>query len=525
MARIAYLILAHDRPKDLAEMVNVLTACGDYVVLHFDKNSSQTAFQELVVAIGDTTNVRFAARRRCGWGDWSLVGATLDMLRTAESEFDDATHFYLISGACAPIRPRRYVIDHLDMDPRDHIEVEDLAESDWIRTGMKEDRYRYRHFFNERKRPALFYKSLRFQRHFGLHREPPKGIEIKVGSQWWCLRRQTVERILSFVRTRPDIPRFFRSVWIPDECFFQSLVAHLVSQAEISGKPPTLLTFTDYGMPVTFFADHLGFLKNQAEFFARKIKSGDDLFRSQLYDLYSSKDEVALKPSDPRAFYRAVADAGRTGDRYAPRIWDRSMSISQDARLYILAAKRWDEGNKLRAVVSEALNIPSYGYIFNDGSLSLDVVGGIGSSLDKRNRHRRAFLQTLMRIEDTQKMIICLDPESTDILADLATDKGEVMVVYLDRNLDEDYFKGHAQRTGQLPEMVSDEEWTVLLRSMKERLTRSASDLKHPKLMRFAALRDADSDNTRAAHFASVFDCSKEVARDILGRSGLYQGH
>jgi hypothetical protein len=74
----------------------------------------------------------------------------------------------------------------------DYIESVDFFDSDWIKTGMKEDRLVYRHFFNERTHKALFYAARR-QRRLGLEAQDPADMQIMIGSQWWCLRRRTVE--------------------------------------------------------------------------------------------------------------------------------------------------------------------------------------------------------------------------------------------------------------------------------------------------------------------------------------------
>ena len=92
-----------------------------------------------------------------------------------------------------------------------------------------------------------------------------------IGSQWWCLRRQTIEKILDFVKKRRDVLRFFSTTWIPDETFFQTLVRHLVPAHEIQTRPLTFLMFTDYGMPATFYNDHYDLLLSQDYLFARKI--------------------------------------------------------------------------------------------------------------------------------------------------------------------------------------------------------------------------------------------------------------
>ncbi len=167
----------------------------------------------------------------CGWGEWSLVEATLRAVTAAVDAFPQATHFYLLSGDCMPIKSAEYAHDFLDRTERDYIESVDFFASDWIRTGIKEERLIYRHVFNERRRKWLFYASLDLQRRLGLERKIPDDLQVQIGSQWWCLRRRTIEAVLGFLDKRPDVARFFRHTWIPDETFFQTLVRHLVPEA------------------------------------------------------------------------------------------------------------------------------------------------------------------------------------------------------------------------------------------------------------------------------------------------------
>ena len=73
--------------------------------------------------------------------------------------FRDATHFYMLSGDCMAIKSAEYAHELLDAEDVDHIESFDFFASDWIKTGMKEDRLIYRHSFNERSRKWLFYTA------------------------------------------------------------------------------------------------------------------------------------------------------------------------------------------------------------------------------------------------------------------------------------------------------------------------------------------------------------------------------
>ncbi|MEO0342903.1 MAG: DUF5928 domain-containing protein [Pseudomonadota bacterium] len=521
MARIAYLVLAHNRPEELAETVNTLTAQGDYAAVHFDKNAKPELFKVLRTALQDNPNVIFVKRRRCGWGGWSLVGATLEMLRAAEKRFEDATYFFLISGACAPIKSRKQIDEILSNDPRDCIETEDMERSNWIKTGMKRDRFRYRHFFNERTQARWFYWSLKLQRKMRWEREAPSGLEMKIGSQWWCLRRKTVESVLKYIDQNPAVVRFFKSVWIPDECFFQTLVARLVPERERTGQPPTLLMFTDYGVPVVFHSDHISFLKRQPGFFGRKISVHSQTIRTDLNDLYLSGEVSTISKGDPRHHYQLIANAGRVGDRFGKRIWDKSVSVPRDKRLIIVSSKRWDEGDWLRRAVSQTLGIPGVGYLFNTNNAELPDMGGLDEHVDKRARHRRAVIRLLFDIYKSDQLVIGLDPESTEVLNDLALDRNQTIMLYVARDLDEDYFRGHAERTGQIEGDISDQDWASIYRAMQEKHERSVEDLQHPRLFKYGEVRQKDKHKQRVEAVARILGCQAAEAQDILEKSQI----
>jgi hypothetical protein len=110
--------------------------------------------------------------------------------------FPRATHFYMLSGDCMPIKSAEYAHALPRREDVDYIESFDFFESDWIKTGIKEERLIYRHWFNERTQKALFYCLDGLQRKLGLARKVPADLQIMIGSQWWCLRRRTVEAVL-----------------------------------------------------------------------------------------------------------------------------------------------------------------------------------------------------------------------------------------------------------------------------------------------------------------------------------------
>lgn len=94
MTKIAYLLLCHQDPDRVIAQVTHLVAQGDYVALHFDARSARQDFDKIYSAFRSNGQVHIVRRRvKCGWGQWSLVRATLAILQGAYQHFDQATHF------------------------------------------------------------------------------------------------------------------------------------------------------------------------------------------------------------------------------------------------------------------------------------------------------------------------------------------------------------------------------------------------------------------------------------------------
>ncbi len=192
---------------------------------------------------------------------------------------------------------------------------------------------------------AVLYR-LNLQRRFGLSREVPNDIQVQIGSQWWCLRRRTVESIMEFIKRRRDVVNFFKTIWIPDETFFQTLVRHLIPDNQIRTRTLTFLVFSDYGMPATFYNDHYYFLIEQDYLFARKISPGVHELKARLGELYSSEQTDFNVSMKVKSLYQFHTKRGRVGQRYARRFWETAGSIGRDGKLYLVVCKNgmWQKG-------------------------------------------------------------------------------------------------------------------------------------------------------------------------------------
>ncbi len=136
MTKIAYILLCHKDPEGIIAQAIRLTAAGDFIAIHFDARSNGRDYERIRQALQANPSVVFARRRvKCGWGEWSLVAATLEAVRAAADAFPRATHFYMLSGDCMPIKTAEYVRSFLEHDEADYIESFDffgpLLHEDW----------------------------------------------------------------------------------------------------------------------------------------------------------------------------------------------------------------------------------------------------------------------------------------------------------------------------------------------------------------------------------------------------------
>ena len=523
MAKIAFILLCHKDAPGVIAQARRLTASGDFVSIHFDGRADPTAHAAIRAALNDNPSVTFAQRRhKCGWGEWSLVAATLEAVRTAVAAFPQASHFYMLSGDCMPIKSAEYAHGFLDAEDCDYIENFDFLTSDWIKTGLKEERLIYRFWFNERTQTRLYYASLAIQQRLGLTRKVPADIRVMIGSQWWCLRRQTVEKVLEFCDARRDVLRFFATTWIPDETFFQTLVPHLVPRNEIRARTLTYLIFTDYGMPVTFYNDQYDLLLRQDYLFARKISPEALELRARLGELWTAEGVHFPTSNEATGLFRFLTGRGRVGRRFAPRFWETEGSLGRNNSLLLVVSKKWHIAKRLTQAIRQHTDIPAVDYLFNEDEAHLPDLGGVEKTVEKRQRHRRALLRLLFAQFGQNRLVICLDPSALDLIQDFLGDKADTRLLLIESLFDDDYLRGHIERVGLASRNVDPEVVERLLPTVRRDLLYEAERLRDMEFARFHVISPARDTAANAGELAKFLDIAPDVAHDLAATEHLF---
>ena len=248
---VGILMLVHTAFHRAEQVARHWNKYGCPVVIHVDATVKQKQFKKFVKSLEDLPDVKFCKRHKCEWGAWGLVAAAQSASEMMLDEFHDVRHVYLTSGSCLPLRPVQELIDYLDARPRtDFIESATTADVPWTVGGLDAERFTLHFPFSWKRSRFLFDKWVDIQRFLRVKRRIPHGVVPHMGSQWWCLTRQTLSAILEDPE-RDTFDKYFKRVWIPDESYFQTL-ARLYS-TKIESRSLTLSKFDFQGKPHTFF--------------------------------------------------------------------------------------------------------------------------------------------------------------------------------------------------------------------------------------------------------------------------------
>ncbi|AOY00643.1 beta-1,6-N-acetylglucosaminyltransferase [Jeongeupia sp. USM3] len=274
--RLAYLILAHAAPAQLARLIGRLAAPGVRVYVHVDANTPADVFAEMQ-ALAPAGTV-FIARRPCRWGGFSLVDATLDLMRAARA--DGCDWLVLLSGADYPIKPHADIVARLEQgDVAGYLDLRSEAEFDVC--------YRWQAWHPEslNGRPAgrALQKLQRGLRRLGVRRRLPAPLAaVWAGSQWWCLRHDAADAVLNYCHEYPRTVAFFRCTLVPDEMFVQTVLMHTGLAGRLVRDPLRHLVWAPGAWsPATLTESDLPALLASDALFARKF-AGDGVLTTQL---------------------------------------------------------------------------------------------------------------------------------------------------------------------------------------------------------------------------------------------------
>ena len=400
---VGVVMLVHTAFDRAEQVARHWASGGCPVVIHVDAKVDKPAFDNFRKALADLPDVRFCKRHRCEWGTWGLVAASQDAAQLMLDSWPEVRHVYLSSGSCLPLRPVTELQAYLAQRPRtDFIESATTADVPWTVGGLDHERFTLQFPFSWRNQRYLFDRFVDLQRTVGYARRIPEGLVPHMGSQWWCLTRQTLTAILQDPQ-RPRYDRYFRRVWIPDESYFQTLARMYSTQIE--SRSLTLSKFDFQGKPHIFYDDHLQLLRRSDCFVARKIWPHAD----RLYQSFLAHPNTGQQRQDPnpgkidRIFAKAVdrRTRGRPGlymqSRFPTPGWENGVtagkySVFQGFAELFKDFERW-LGKATGAQVHGHLFAPQRAEFAGGETV---IAGALPDNAQLRDANPKAFLTNLL---------------------------------------------------------------------------------------------------------------------------------
>lgn len=237
MKKIAYLILAHIDPTHLRRLVERLSF-NSYIFVHIDQKADIRAFDvEAYPAHAMFLKERINVR----WAGYSMVEATLSLIREAMASDRDFSHLVLLSGVDYPLCSAeslcRFFNGHAEHEFIKYIDMRNSL--DVYMPQIQRKHFRDYVLLHNSKAGIFSGKVLmKLAASLRLKNLWNHTIIPYYGSSWWALTPQCCQYILNYVSSNPGFVEMNRQTFAPDEHFYHTLVGNSPFAAHSDGLQP-----------------------------------------------------------------------------------------------------------------------------------------------------------------------------------------------------------------------------------------------------------------------------------------------
>lgn len=269
----AYLIIAHNEPQLLQNLIDLIDDKRNDIYIHIDKKSDIKQFSDISAS---ESRLYFIPRKSVYWGHYSQVQTELRLMAFAKNNAS-YSYYHLLSGVDLPLHNQDYIHNYFERhNGTEFVEVLEFTEE--IRKDIFYKNYRWFFFqrFLRSGNPLLekiFHISELIQFKMPILRR--HNIEIYKGSNWFSITEAFVNYILSNKRLIFDE---FRWSNCADELFLQSLFAKSIFYKNKSNKAQGNLRAIDWrrGHPYIWRNTDFDELVSSEALFARKFSLKTD---------------------------------------------------------------------------------------------------------------------------------------------------------------------------------------------------------------------------------------------------------
>jgi len=161
-------------------------------------------------------------------------------------------------------------------------------------------------------------------------------------------------------------------------------------------------------------------------------------------------------------------------------------------------------------------------YLFDEDDCGIPHLGGLERTLEKRNRHRRALVRMLFDYYQTDRLMICLDPNNINLMRDFSADRTSAKILELQCDFDDDYLKGHAYRVGLASPDTSEELMEKMLPTLRYEFEFETVRIRNAEFENHYRVRQGKEEWENAAVLRDFFAIEPDAARTIAQTPYLF---
>lgn len=291
MGKHAFLIMAYDRWKQLALLLQLIDDERNDIYLHINANTKNVPFEQLKSCV-KKSKIIFVDRIRVRWGTFDVFQATLNCLECAINNRGSYDYYHLLSGQDLPIRPMSYIhsffdehngqnfintypVDQLPHEWRERVSLHNLCVGNFrgSNIGIK--------IISKIVNKTVLYIE-RLMKINRVRKYEKNGLIIAGGATWFSITDDFAKYV---IEQKTLIYKVFKDyTWFADEMVLQTLLWS--SEYKITLFDPTRivedgsgsLRFIDWerGKPYTWRSEDFEMLLNSNYLFARKFDENID---------------------------------------------------------------------------------------------------------------------------------------------------------------------------------------------------------------------------------------------------------
>jgi hypothetical protein len=272
--RLAHLILVHNNPEQLERLLKRLIYSSSDVYIHLDKKSDLSQFEYLK----SLPNVYFINNRiSVGWGNYSMVEATLISMQEILDTQNIYSHINLLSGQDYLLKPITE-IEQFFFSNSDKSYIQSLS----IYNEWQESKDRLIKYNLGDLSIPFKYRIQEIINRILPNRKIPENMEPYGSSQWLTLTPDSIKYVLEFLKEKPKAVTFFKWTWAIDEILFQTILLNSPFKEFIINDNKRYIKFEKNEMnPKVLKISDADTLLQSGKFFARKFSLQQD---SQILD-------------------------------------------------------------------------------------------------------------------------------------------------------------------------------------------------------------------------------------------------